>query len=264
MNRVTHIAVLAGIAAAMSGCGQAHTGGTLDASSTRQPSAAASITIIGGTPAQRDALQTIIGSLKPAGISVIEITSAEGPLAPQGGDELKFTLTPTTSPGAALVEAQWGAYLTAGDFRDSSAANGLPDVSGVALSTGTIVSLASVEHPAVTETTVATQAIVGNLAKMGVSQAAVDTRLVDGRAVVSVRAVADDPAAFVATFGRAALQQTFGDINLYDGTFLLIRSSTGKDVFAAGYASRAAHGLGWSDPSLSTSAPSGVAQPASN
>jgi hypothetical protein len=260
--RATQIAALAGIAAVLAACGQGQASDKANVSSTRQAAAAASITIIGGTPAQRDALQTIIASLQPTGISVIEIASAEGPLAPQGGDELKFTLLPSAGP--SLVQAEWGAYLTVGDFRDSSASKGLPDVSGVALSNGTIVSLASVEHPAVTATTVATQAIVGNLAKMGVDQAVVDTRLVDGRAVVSVRGVANDPAAFLASFGRAALQQTFGDINLYDGTYLSIRSSTGKDVFAAGYASRAAHGLGWSDPSLSANAPSGVAQPASS
>ena len=237
------------------GCGQASGQG----SGPRHRGAAAPGTMVsGGTASQQSAVESILTGLGSNNqISEIKIT-ASGPsdFATSSDSWVDFTIP--TGRGPETIRAQWMAFLVAGAFRDMSAQSStLPPVGGVILDGYGAQIIGGSDHPAITVTAPNDQTIDSNLQAIGLSPVSISHAQPDSGIAPIVIAQTSDPASFVAKHPNP-WADVFGDVNLYEGTYLEVDDPQGQPVLIGAYASRAAHGVSWIRPDLATSISSDV------
>lgn len=246
MRRLTAILIggtLVLVSVSVSACGGAgFTTNGRTHNGTPATSPAPTVTITGGSPAQRSLLQSIADSLN-AGIGVASIDIGTPAVSGQAGNGLTFALTDTQ--GAAFIRSEWEAFLIAGTFRDASANDGLPAIGSVSLSNGTMINLETIDHPAVTVATPDTAAIESGLASLNLTGCTTHSMSPDGYSAIAVSCTTSDPASFVSAHAWDALSTVFVDVNAYDGVYLEVTNSAGDPIYVAAYASRAAHGSTW-------------------
>jgi len=180
--------------------------------------AATSIRIIGGSPAQRVVLRQIVARFGPTRVAELRIVSAPG------GVRL-------TAPAAAGFREVWETLVFGVAFFDRSAAEGLPPVVEVdTLHTGWPTSNASGGVPprATDSTAAATrEAMLRLVARSGVGAGAVTVSTPDGQAVL-IRLTVSDAAAFMHHKLRPLVLAAWAHESRYDGLLIEVADAHGS------------------------------------
>ncbi len=204
------------------------------------PAASRIPAVSGGTAAQRAPIVRILRSIRAADVE--RVRAPAGARLGGRGVQLVFTLPPAA--GAGSVEPLWHAFVTAGVFRDLSAARRLPLVAGmhVAGSGGGV--LGGGRQRSITAQ-VDVRRIRARLRRMGLGSAEVTRFVLPTRGdAVRLTATARRPAAFLARYPDP-VTAALGDVDRYEGTYVELRDGSGRPFLVSAHATRAAHGIGW-------------------
>jgi hypothetical protein len=255
------VLVVVGVSA---GCGSATLADTSCGSSGCRPIASSVIhdgrtRIVGGTPAQRTLLHTILEGIGSRDVPEVTVGPPPGTSLMGGGTWLIFHF-PGGENRSQLGE--WESWLVAGAFRDLSAARGLPAVRGDGV----------VFHPdfgsGYERLCCATHHVTSAASRQALTRRITEGVKRAGLTLISIRfakpfhlapivmAKTSDPNAKLGSWMPRS--SPYGDDSAFEGAFLQVRNQAGKVVFFVGHSTRTQTGIG----SIGLSGPASSSLPA--